>query len=77
MALIKCPECGEEVSEKALACPKCGCPINQTESEPQKVVVDNIDQANDHTSRKLLGFLILIIGIAVLAYAAYQTGFNM
>lgn len=27
MALIDCPECGEEVSEKAEACPNCGAPI--------------------------------------------------
>lgn len=25
--LIKCPECGREVSDKATACPQCGCPI--------------------------------------------------
>ena len=24
MALIKCPECGSEVSNSALSCPKCG-----------------------------------------------------
>lgn len=28
MALIKCPECETEVSDKASNCPKCGCPIN-------------------------------------------------
>lgn len=28
MALIKCPECGKEVSDKASACPNCGCPIS-------------------------------------------------
>lgn len=28
MALIKCPECGNEVSDKAASCPRCGCPIN-------------------------------------------------
>ncbi len=28
MALIKCPECGVEISDKALTCPKCGYPIN-------------------------------------------------
>jgi hypothetical protein len=28
MALIRCPECGNEVSDKARACPKCGAPIN-------------------------------------------------
>ena len=27
MALIKCPECGREVSSRAQACPQCGCPI--------------------------------------------------
>lgn len=27
MALIKCPECGKEISDKAAACPSCGCPV--------------------------------------------------
>lgn len=27
MALIICPECGNEVSDMAPSCPKCGCPI--------------------------------------------------
>ncbi len=29
MALIKCKECGHEVSDKALKCPKCGGGINE------------------------------------------------
>lgn len=29
MALIKCPECGREVSDKALSCPNCGYPFSQ------------------------------------------------
>lgn len=28
MALIKCPECGVEISDKALTCPKCGYHIS-------------------------------------------------
>jgi uncharacterized membrane protein YvbJ len=28
MALIKCSECGNDVSDKAPACPNCGNPIN-------------------------------------------------
>lgn len=32
MALIRCPECGTEVSDKAAACPRCAYPIgNQKE----------------------------------------------
>ena len=27
MALIRCPECGAEVSDRATACPKCAFPI--------------------------------------------------
>lgn len=27
MALIQCPDCGVEVSDRAVACPKCACPI--------------------------------------------------
>lgn len=30
MALIKCPECGAEISEKAIHCPSCGTPINNS-----------------------------------------------
>lgn len=29
MALIKCPECGKEVSDKAKVCINCGCPIQE------------------------------------------------
>ncbi len=27
MALINCPECGEEISEHATVCPQCGAPL--------------------------------------------------
>ena len=30
MALIKCPECGREVSDRADSCPNCGCPVKKT-----------------------------------------------
>ena len=30
MALIKCPECGREVSDKATACPNCGYALNKS-----------------------------------------------
>lgn len=31
MALIKCSECGKEVSDKASSCPNCGAPIKEDE----------------------------------------------
>ncbi len=32
MALVKCKECGQEVSQKAGSCPKCGAPIKKKTS---------------------------------------------
>lgn len=29
MALINCPECGHQVSDKAATCPNCGVTLNQ------------------------------------------------
>jgi len=31
MPLIPCPECSQEVSDRAISCPKCGFPIKATE----------------------------------------------
>ena len=33
MAMIKCPECGREMSDKAAACPNCGCPIEDIKAQ--------------------------------------------
>lgn len=27
MSLVKCPECKRKISDKAVSCPKCGCPL--------------------------------------------------
>ena len=34
MAMIKCPECGKDVSSKAAACPACGNPIAKKSVSP-------------------------------------------
>ena len=41
MALIKCEECGNEVSDKAAACPKCGAPVATRRPEPVPEEVDD------------------------------------
>ncbi len=39
--LIKCPECGKEISDKASACIHCGCPISkQDDTTAQKSQLD-------------------------------------
>ena len=45
MALIKCPECGKEVSDKAMTCPNCGCPISaRNDSETQSSGIKDFDK---------------------------------
>ena len=34
MALLKCEDCGHDVSSRAEACPHCGCPVPKDESPP-------------------------------------------
>ncbi len=45
MALIKCPDCGKKVSDRAVQCIHCGCPLdditnNEENSEMVKVFVE-------------------------------------
>lgn len=46
MALIKCPECGKEVSDKAEKCIHCGCPLDVKETEKSDVTVESDDVIN-------------------------------
>ena len=36
MALIKCPECDLQVSDRAIACPHCGYPLQTTAAKKQR-----------------------------------------
>jgi len=33
MALMRCPDCQSKVSDKAVACPRCGHPLRQSEKQ--------------------------------------------
>ena len=37
MALIKCSECGREISDKAAACPGCGAPVSPSGEQRSEV----------------------------------------
>lgn len=63
MALIKCEECGKEISDKAAFCPSCGKPSNMNENK--KTV--EIELTSKKWKRKFLwGIAFYFIGWAML-----------
>lgn len=47
MALIKCTECGKEFSDKADACPNCGCPTEKMARPEQAVAIEKEQQSSE------------------------------
>ena len=81
MAIIKCPECQNEVSDKASSCPKCGCPIKEDVKFTEKAyrdkqsVIDGKNYAKGQYMFELpykigclIFFIILFIIILVIAH---------
>ena len=52
MALVKCPECGKNVSDKAISCPSCGYVLSKA----------NITDANKHNKDSLKKYSRMVIG---------------
>ena len=70
MSLIKCPECGREVSDKSTACPGCGCPINK-----QDYIVVKKDYKSKAKAFTIAGIAVLVLTmIAAIANAGNMTG---
>ena len=64
MALIKCTECGREISDKAETCPGCGAPVSVTtkkqSSQPTKVKYNS-------NSDNFIGTMALMVQLAMKA----------
>ena len=85
MALIKCPECGQQVSDKAAVCPHCGVAIagnpeikaanNSLEVANKKVATGNsMTAANNPKAGKNNRAMIYVVA-AVIAVAIVAVGF--
>ena len=76
MAIIKCPECGHEISDKAPFCPSCGVPIaGKVVSESTETVDskdDGIEQCTNnenvqpsHNNKIIIGVVLAIVALVV------------
>ena len=65
MALIKCPECMKEVSDKAPTCPNCGSPIAAAKENSEVGVNLTTIQGTSKRlkSQILISVICIIIGI--------------
>lgn len=68
MALIECPECGQNVSERAPTCPNCGAPILKSREEKSiNTKLNTIQQTSKRLkSHVLISSLMMIIGFILL-----------
>ena len=71
MALIICPECGKEYSDRAGACPNCACPAPHVGST--EVPGNAISPPKEKKKHSIIPFIILIALFAVGAWYAYRT----
>lgn len=73
MALINCPECSKEISDKVKACPHCGYPFqpdSPSEQIPQQVEVTSI-KLKHKTGKKTKIIILSLIAIIALAIGIF------
>lgn len=72
MALIECPECTTQVSDKAAACPKCAYPIAADAREPEEV--QTIEQTGKvYKAQTLLSVMMIFFGMLACIGGASST----
>ena len=52
MALMSCEECGNQISNRAVACPKCGCPVEEI-VQAEIIQATAVDNRNELAPPKL------------------------
>lgn len=66
MALIKCPECENDVSDKAESCPHCGYKIEQ--KEEIKEIPEEIKEVAKEYEKKLYICYAVVAGLIILLF---------
>ena len=69
MALIQCDECGNEISDKAEACPRCGAPV-AGESAPSSATPAPPKPRKKVSAGRVALLLGVVLGVPVLGLAA-------
>ncbi len=62
MALISCPECSKEISDKATSCPNCGAPISNNNTN-EKPINESKTVTRSGGVWEGIGFLLIVGGM--------------
>lgn len=65
MALIKCPECGHEISDKAIRCPHCGYVLKQQIPNNTPKENNNIKVSKDLVKKLGIAGGVLLVGMII------------
>ena len=78
MALITCPECGREVSDKAAACPYCGNPLKENPETEMSTKADAVSaaQKKNYLKYSLLLWPLYVVEIIVFIFVQFALGLD-
>ena len=80
MAMINCPECGKEISDKAKACIHCGCPINEESNETkdngQRILTVIEDKKASAKKKLFISTILSLVGSVLIVSAMIMMLFN-
>lgn len=72
MALINCPECDREISDKAKQCPHCGFPLEKTKTNNTTVFDERVNHNNSTNKHAgtIIGCVIAVVVIIAIIIIA-------
>lgn len=71
MALVKCTECGKELSDKATTCPNCGCPLG--EIQETEVTATSTKSATKKKTIIVMSIAILVVLAIIIGFLLYKS----
>lgn len=72
MALIKCPECKKEISDKAVSCPNCGYEMLSTTNDLKK----NISVVSKNKSIPIIAGLVILVIVFFMIFKNGNMGYK-
>jgi uncharacterized membrane protein YvbJ len=63
MAMMKCIECGKEISDQARTCPNCGHPSDR---EVKMQRVQDTNQQSSRVGRVIVGIIMMILAFVII-----------